>query len=72
MRTTLYKCEDYPHNSVRAEVVNEKDSKKLSGCIRVTIKNYSEEHSVFIRPEDAAHFAETIKGLVNETTDCKK
>lgn len=71
MRTILYKCEDYTHNSVCAEAVNEKDSKKLSGCIRVAIKNYSEEYSVFIRPEDAVHFAETIKALANETINKK-
>lgn len=72
MRTTLYKCEDYPHNSVCAEVVDEEDGGKLSGCVSITIKTYSEERTVYLHPEDAMHFAETIKGLVTQVTAKKE
>ena len=66
MKTTHYKCEDYPNNSVYAEIMDDKSSAKIAGCIGVTIKTYSEEHTVYITAEDAMHFAETLKGLATE------
>lgn len=61
MRTVYYKCEDYPNNSICAELIVEEH--KLTGCIGVTMKHYADEDTVYLTREDALHLAETIKEL---------